>query len=187
VFTAPLEVLPAGVDFKSLPDPALAAKISYDAEERLLQFTGILSAAEKTQLDALSADADYLSAVNSLFTQPGLAAPPDERIWLTDADLILPLLDNLAANLATAIKKALTYLSRTRSQNAVIEQSSAQLALTEAVTGFLFTEYALLPATVMVQFTGPFVGTTGVIEYGAPGMKQNFDAWFWANRAATLL
>ncbi|HSD47159.1 MAG TPA: neuraminidase-like domain-containing protein, partial [Pyrinomonadaceae bacterium] len=189
VFTAPLEVLPAGVDFKSLPDPALAAKISYDAEERLLQFTGILTAAEKTQLDALSADAGYLAAVNSLFTQPGALLPPDERIWLTDADLSLPLIDNLAKNLTTAITKALTYLSRTRSRNTVIEQSAAQLGLTEAVTRFLFTEYDILPAstTVMDEFTGPFVATNGVIEYSAPGMKQPFDAWFWANRSATLL
>jgi hypothetical protein len=185
VFTAPLEALPAAVDFKSLPDPALASKISYDAEERLLRFAGILSEQEKAQLDALSADPNYLNAVNSLFTQPGLILPPDERIWIMDADLVLPLSDSVAANLATVITKALTYLSRTRSESAVVEQSSAQLALTEAVTRFLLTEYALLPDTVMVHLTGPFVATSGVIDYAT--LKPTFDAWFWMNRAATLL
>ncbi len=194
VFTAPLNVLPAAVDFKSLPAPALASKISYDAEERLLRFTGILSREERLLLDALSANVDYRNAVNSLFTQPGLVAPPDERIWLMDADLLFPLRDelvpandNLAQNLATTINKALTYLSRTRSHNAVIAQGSAQLGLTEAVTHFLLTEYALLPDTVMAHLTGSFVATSGVIDYAAPGMKPTFDVWYWANRAATLL
>lgn len=192
IFTAPLNVLPAAVDFNSLPDAALAAKISYDAEERQLQFNGILSQIERAMLDALSADVDYRSAVNSLFTQPGLVAPPDERIWLMDADLQFPLRDenvpandNLARNLVTTINKALTYLSRTRSQNAVIEQSSAQLGLTEAVTSFLLTEYALLPDTVMAHLTGPFVATASVIDYAT--LKQTFDAWYWMNRTATLL
>ena len=191
IFTAPLENLPAAVDFKSLPDPALAAKITYDAEERLLQFTGILIAEEKTLLDALSADVEYLGAVNSLFTQPGLLVPPDPRIWLMDADLQFPLhaeppaTDNLATNLANAITKALTYLSHTRSESAVIEQSSAQLGLTEAVTRLLLTEYAVLPDTLLAHLTGPFVATSGVIDYVT--LKQTFDAWFWANRVATLL
>ena len=192
IFTAPLAVLPAAVDFKSLPDAALAAKISYDAEERLLRFAGILSDTEKTALDALSADLDYLNAVNSLFTQPALIAPPDVRIWLLDADLQFPLRDlnvpandNLAANLATAITKALAYLSATRLENAVIVQSSAQFGLTEDVTRFLVTRYALLPDTVMVHLTGPFTATSGVIDYVT--LKTTFDAWFWVNRVASLL
>ncbi|HEX5835251.1 MAG TPA: neuraminidase-like domain-containing protein [Pyrinomonadaceae bacterium] len=191
VFTAPLDVLPAAVDFRSLPDPALAAKISYDPEQRLLQFNGILSQAEKALLDALSADVPYRGAVNSLFNQPGLAAPP-ERIWLMDADLLFPLRDpddpandNLAKNLATAINKALAYLLRTRSQNAVLVQTSAQLGLTEAVTGFLLTEYGVLPATVMDHLTGPFVATSSVIDYAT--LKPTFDGWFWMNRVASLL
>ena len=57
VFTAPLANLPAAVDFKALADAALALKISYDAEQRLLRFAGILSNEEKAALDALSADA----------------------------------------------------------------------------------------------------------------------------------
>lgn len=185
IFTAPLETLPPAVDFNSLPDAALASKISYDAEERLLQFNGIMSAEERAMIDALSADAGYLNAVNSLFTQPGLIVPPDERIWLMEADLAFPLSDNLAQNLATAIIKALTYLARTRTQNAVVEQSSAQLGLTEAVTRFLLTEYAVLPDTVMAHLTGPFVATAGVIDYLT--LKQTFDAWFWTNRVALLL
>jgi len=192
IFTVPLNVLPAAVDFRSLTDAALAAKISYDAEERLLQFNGILSQSEKALLDALSADVEYRAAVNSLLTQPGLVAPTDERVWLMDADLLFPLRDlnvpandNLATNLATAINKALAYLLRTRSRSTVLEQTSAQLGLTEAVADFLLTEYARLPATVMDHLTGPFVATFSVIDYAT--LKQTFDAWYWMNRAASLL
>ncbi|HWJ24175.1 MAG TPA: hypothetical protein VNS52_17595, partial [Gemmatimonadaceae bacterium] len=69
VFTAPLAELPATVDLAAL-DPALAQKVSYDAEARALRLVGILSADEKSALDALSSDAAYRAAVDSLFTQP---------------------------------------------------------------------------------------------------------------------
>ena len=54
---------------------------------------GILSADEKSALDALSADADYRNAVNSLFTQPTLGVFGADKLWLLDADLTLPLRD----------------------------------------------------------------------------------------------
>src|SRR4029079_16166521 len=54
IFTAPLAALPAAVDFAALAAPALAQKISYDAEARDLEVIGILSAADKASLDALS-------------------------------------------------------------------------------------------------------------------------------------
>src|SRR5205085_9695175 len=106
--------------FRALPDAALAQKISYDAEQRLLRFAGILSNEQKAALYALSADAAYRNALDSLASQPWQIAPPDHRIWLLDTDLQFPLRDqdmpandNLAQNLATAAAKALAYLSRT--------------------------------------------------------------------------
>src|SRR2546421_747324 len=42
-FTAPLEILPSIVDFKAQLSADLAAKISYDAEQRLLLFSGIMT------------------------------------------------------------------------------------------------------------------------------------------------
>lgn len=150
VFTAPLAALPAAVDFKNLSDAALAQKISYDAEQRLLRLAGILSNEEKAALDALSADPDYRDAVNSFATQPGLVVPPDARIWLLDNDLQFPLRDlnvpandHLAGNLATAATKALAYLSKTLSENTVVRQSAALLGLTEALTRLMLTQYAL--------------------------------------------
>jgi len=191
VFTASLPHLPAAVDFKALPDPALALKISYDAEERTLRVVGILSADEKTELDALSADLDYRSAVNSLFTQPTVGVFPPEKIWLQDADLQFPLQDlthpandKLKDNLATAVKKGLAYLSRTVSEGLVVQRASAQSGLTEGLTRRLLTEYPILPETLLAVLTGAFAATIGVVDYAT--LKTTFDGWFWANRIAAL-
>ena len=186
VFTAYLGNLPAEVDFKVLP-AALARKISYDAEQRLLRFAGIMSREEKAAIEALSADQGYRNAVESLADQPGTITPPDERIWLQDVHLQFPLNDHLPQNLAKAIEKALAYLSKTLSENRVVQQSSAQLGLTEALTRYLLTRYAVLPGaeTLMTHFTDDFASTAGVVDYAT--MKTTFDGWFWANRVAIIL
>jgi Tc toxin complex TcA C-terminal TcB-binding domain/Neuraminidase-like domain/Salmonella virulence plasmid 28.1kDa A protein len=192
VFEASLDPLPATIDFKALPDNALALKISYDVERRVLRFAGIMSNAEQTQLNALSADPSYRNAVNSLATQPKLIAPPDDRIWLLDTnlqfplrDLAVPANDRLAVNLATAITKALSYLAKTSSEVTVIQQSSAQLGLTEGLTRYLFTQYTLLPNTVLAHLTSTFTATTGAIDYAT--QKVTFDPWYWVSRVATIL
>ena len=192
IFTAPLANLPEAVDFNSLVDPALVLKISYDSEQRLLRFAGIMSSEEQTALNNLSADAGYRNAVNSLATQPELVTPPDARIWLLDADLQFPLRDlevpandHLPENLATAINKALAYLSKTLSEGAVVQQSSAQLGLTEALTRHLLTHYTLLPETLMTHLTDTFANTTGVIDYAT--LKSTFDGWYWLSRVVTIL
>lgn len=191
VFTAPLANLPAAVDFKALPDAALAMKISYDTEQRLLCFTGIMLKEEKADIDSLSADTDYLNAVANLFDHPRTIAPPDERIWLLDADLQFPLRDldtpgndYLAENLVTATTKALVYLLKTLSENTVVQQCSAQLGLTEALTRLLLTHYPVLPGTLMTHLTGTFASTTGVVDYVT--LKTTFDGWYWASRAAAI-
>lgn len=192
VFTAPLEALPPAVDFKAQLPVDLAAKITYDVEQRLLRFAGIMSNAERAALNALvpnvlPSEVAYHIAVNSLASQPQAIVPPDDRIWLTDndLDLTLPTNNTLAKRLANAARKALDYLSKTLAANAVVQQSSAQLGLTEALTSRLLTHYALLPDPLLTHLTGAFVATPGVVDYAT--LKTTFDGWFWANRAAAIL
>jgi hypothetical protein len=198
VFNTALAHLPAAIDFKAQLTPDLAAKISYDDEERLLVFNGIMSASDQAALDALvpnvlPEEIAYHSAVNALFQQPQNILPPDPRIWLTDADLdsTIPANDTLAKRLATASLTALAYLSRTLSDSEVVEQVSTQLGLTEAMARQLLTHYEVLPippappnTTLLAYFTGAFKATIGAIDYLT--LKEAFDGWFWASRVATL-
>ena len=191
VFTAPLATLPAAVDFTALPDPALAARVSYDPNERALQVVGPLTEDEKSALDNLSADAQYRNAVATLFTEPTVGVFPPKSIWLLDADLQFPLRDladptndNLNANLAIAVKKALAYLAKTSAESLVVQRASSQLGLVEGLTRRLLTEYNLLPETLLAHFTGTFATTLGVVDYAT--LKPTFDGWYWANRVAAL-
>jgi len=194
VFTAPLDQLPGEVDFRALPDPALAQKISYDPEERALRLVGVLTEDAKNALDALSANPDYRDAVHSLFTQPTSGVFPPDELWLQDADLLFPLrdLDNpandhLNANMATAVKKALAYLAKTLSEGLVVRQAGAALGLTEGLTRRLLTEYAILPEPLLSHLTGPFAATIGAVDYYSDSpFKPTFDGWFWASRVAAL-
>jgi hypothetical protein len=64
VLTADLGTLPGGVVF---PD-SLAAQISYDSVNRKLQLVGYMSATDQGNLNLLSGDGPYLTAVGQLFT-----------------------------------------------------------------------------------------------------------------------
>jgi hypothetical protein len=199
VFTAPLEDLPLFIDFKSQLPSELAAKISYDVEQRLLRFAGIMRETEQLALKVLapSTELAYRNAVDSLATQPQHIARPDERIWLMDDDLDLtPSANNtLATRLANTVRKALDYLSTTLTAHTVIQQSSAQLGLTEALTRCLLEDFPVMPpilstrqkVSLLAHFTRVFALTTSVVDYLSPAMKLTFDGWFWANRAAKIL
>ena len=63
---ASLDVLPDGVEF----EPPLSDRLHFDPAARQLQFLGALTTDERDTLHALSADAAYTAAVNSLFDQP---------------------------------------------------------------------------------------------------------------------
>jgi len=198
IFTSALPHLPAAIDLKTQLTPELAAKIEYDAEKRLLRFKGIMRQSEQTELTALAPNVlpeeiAYHNAINDLFAQPQAVVPPDERIWLTDTELdsSIPANDTLAKRLASAIFKALDYLSRTLVAKEIVQESSAILGLTEAVTDQLFRHYEILPvppappnSSLLAYFAGDFTTTSGALDYASA--KIAFDAWFWANRVATI-
>lgn len=191
IFDAALTNLPTAVDFGALGDPALTSRITYDAGERALRAIGILSSADKAALDALSADADYRAAVDSLFAQPRTGVFPPERLWLDDATLQFPLrdledstTDHLKDNLAAAIQIALPHLAKTLSEDLVILRASEQLKLGEDLTRSLLTEFALLPETLLNHLDGPFAVGSGVVD--ATTQPTTFAAWHWAHRSAIL-
>jgi len=177
-FSAVLSKLPATIDFTAQLPQELATKITYDSEQRLLRFTGIMRDTEQTALLALSDDSAYVTAINSLANQPQTITLPDERIWLTDADLdsTQPANDTEVKRLTNAVVKALDYLSKTLSENAIVQHSSTQLGLTEAVTLRLLTQYSILPDSLLTHLSGNFALDTITL-----------NGWYWASRVATLL
>lgn len=190
VFTAPLARLPAGVDFGTLADAALAQRVSYDAGERVLRVTGTLTEAERAALRALSNDAAYRTAVDSLFTQPA-DPPPADRAWVDEAALQFPLHDpadpaagHLAGNLATAITRALPYLARTRIEALVVQRAAAELGLAEPLARRLLERYARLPDTLLAHLAVTFAAGTGVVDRAS--LPDTFDGWYWALRVAAL-
>jgi len=200
VFTALLARQPSAVDFKTQLPADLAAKIAYDAEQRLLGFTGIMSNTERTQILSLSVDADYATAVNSLADQPKTIAATDNRIWLTENDLDITKPENktYSQRLAYAAQKALKYLWATSTENVVVRQCNAQLGLTEALTRRLLTSYAVVPILLLrpppitPTPTPPFpIQTKQTLMAHLRGDfvldATSFDSWFWANRVAALL
>jgi len=198
IFIVPLDELPPAVDFKLQLPVDLAMKISYDAEQHFLRFAGIMSSDEQSKLDSLvgnvlPSEVAYHNAVDSLATQQLSIAPPDERIWLTnnDLDATQPANDTLAKRLANAAQKALVYLSKTLVANMVVQQCSAQLGLTAALTRRLLADYAvqLQPApapkeSLLKYLTDIFAVTSSVVDYAA--QKTTFDGWYWANRVAAI-
>jgi Tc toxin complex TcA C-terminal TcB-binding domain/Neuraminidase-like domain/Salmonella virulence plasmid 28.1kDa A protein len=196
-FSVPLAELPPAIDFKAQLPAELSAKISYDAEQRLLRFAGIMSTNDSTALESLvlnvlPSEIAYHNAVHSLFSQPHAIVPAAERVWLTDSDLdpTQPSNDTLAKRLANAAVMALNYLSKTLAVNAVIQQSRAQLKLTEAMTRLLLTRYAIVPntphpnKTLLEYLTEDFADTTVAVDYSQ--LPDAFNRWFWATRVAAI-
>ena len=198
-FTASLKSLPAAVDFKGQLPTDVADKITYDTEQRLLRFAGIMSIAEQASLNALVPNATpleiaYHVAINNLASQPQTIVAPNARIWMSDVDLdaTQPVNDTLAKRLAKAAQKALLYLAKTVAENAVVRQCSAQLDLTETLSRYLLTHYSLPFApgpttTLLSHLTGAFAATSGVITYTDSVFKRTFNGWFWANRTAAIV
>ncbi|MGD2070369.1 MAG: hypothetical protein PVI57_16965, partial [Gemmatimonadota bacterium] len=191
IFTAPLEELPAEVDFGALADPALRSRITYEAETRRLRVVSILTPVEREALRALSNDTGYRTAVDTLFDRPRTGTFAAEEIWLEDVDLQLPLRDlddpsqdHLKENLAKAILKALPYLSRILSEDLVVVRASTELGLAEGLTHRLLTEYPMLPETLLAHLTGGFVTSSGALDESSA--KTTFEGWYWAHRTARV-
>jgi peptidoglycan hydrolase-like protein with peptidoglycan-binding domain len=142
VFKASLRRLPAEVDFKNQLTPELSAKITFDAEQQLLIFNGVMQPLEHDALSALSSE--LIEAVDSLFNQPQNGNFPDDQLWLKASDLLTPDDDeNVAKNLATACQKLLAYMQRTSGESTVVQLFSDQLGLTRATVTELIVNFQL--------------------------------------------
>ncbi|HXO37266.1 MAG TPA: hypothetical protein VN872_01440, partial [Candidatus Acidoferrum sp.] len=190
-FTASLPTLPAGVQFGTLPSKDLAAKIQYNPDRQELSFFGIMSTDDQDALNALSAVPAYRAAVLSLFNQPRGAAFSPSELWLTLAMLLLPLDQNLAANLLTAEQGLARYVGHKQSTDQVIQQLSAALGLTQAITEYFMTNFTIFPApppnhTLLPDFLDPnFINASSAITSTA--FPELYQGYYWLHRTALVL
>ncbi|GAA0193468.1 hypothetical protein GCM10009122_56400 [Fulvivirga kasyanovii] len=185
-FSASLANLPQSINFKSQVSQGLASKIIYNAPEQRLEFNGIMSKAEKAELDALSADVDYLNAVNSLYTQPIVGAFDASELWIAPADLDYTVPGFYEAHLALAINKLLGYFNQKGIESAIIEQLSSQLGIAQNITKKLVNDYQLIGTeTIFEHFKDTFAASLGVVDYA--GFKDTFDTFYWLHRVSLFI
>jgi hypothetical protein len=156
VFTAPLAALPADVSFLSLP-AALRQLIQYDSNRQILQFTGIMTADQETQLKNLDASNDplYLAAITTLQNAPSIPSNIDpDDIFLIGTDIIA-LFDIVApatapipdtARLTYILQKLCTYLRNTSAENLVKQKYVAELQISASVADQLITQFQASPS-----------------------------------------
>lgn len=171
-----LRRLPEDVQFQTQLSPELAGRISYDAERGQLVLFGQMSVTERTVLNGLSTDADYLAAVLALFNLAA-AAPPAALAWVADAD-----------DLTTAAAKLVAWVATAQARQAVIGQFGAALRQTPAVMEQLL-DYALFGApkhALLEDFLAPaFTGSTAALTETA--FAEQFRGYRWLHRAALVL
>src|SRR5213075_229333 len=138
-----------------------------------LGFFGIMSVDDQDALNALSPDANYQAAIQSLFNQPRMGVFAPSQLWLTLAALAQPLENNLAGNLRTAEASLAAYVAKKLSNDQVIQQLGTALGLTQAVTENLLPTFAVLPTiapkhAILQNFLDPaFVNASSAITSDA--------------------
>lgn len=185
-FSAPLPSLPQAIDFRTQLPQELASKISYDASEQRLQFTGSMSKSEKEALDVLSADADYLNAINSLYTQPTLGVFDANELWIAPADLDYTVPGFYNAHLALSINKLLDYLKEKNTESTIVQQLSNQLGTAQNIIIKLIRDYQIIGTETLFEHFKNTLGTsTGVVDYATE--KDTFDTYYWLHRVSLFI
>ncbi|MEW7277469.1 neuraminidase-like domain-containing protein [Aquimarina sp. 2201CG1-2-11] len=185
-FEAPLSNLPDAIDFKNQLPEETVSKISFNVQEKRIEFLGIMTKVEKDALDVLSTDADYLNAINSIYTQPVSGVFDASKLWIASTDLDYSVANFFEIHLALAIQRLLGYLVEKDSEATIVSQLSAALTLTESVVEKLIKEYQIIGAeTIFTHFKDTFGSSSGVVDYATS--KDTFDTYHWLSRVGMLI
>ena len=208
-FVASLDALPAAISFSAQTPGELAGRIKFDTERRELVFLGAMTRKERDALLALPPssgpppppDPKYVAAIQSLFNAPRTANPE----WLASTDLLYPLAPhpdadpalastqaasgNLAKNLMTAEARLLDFLKGELSEEAVIQQLSAAVRLTPAVTDVLVRSYARFgtPARSVMESALDTAFVTSSAEITSGAFPDQSAAFSWLHRGGVML
>ncbi len=185
-FEAPLSNLPSTIDFKNQLAEEIASKIVFNVQEKRIEFSGIMTKAEKAALDILSTDVDYLNAINSIYTQPINGVFDAAKLWIAPADLDYSVANFFEIHLATGIQKLLNFLLEKDSEITIVSQLSVALDLTESVVEKLIKAYQIIGAeSIFIHIKDTFGATTGVVDYTTS--KDTFDTYHWLSRVGMFI
>jgi|GEM_PF-402301 len=183
------------IDFakEELPD-GTADKIFFNAEEKQLEFNGIMSIQEKEALDALpSADAAYLAAINNIYLQQSAGGFSSGELWINPDDLNITPDNFYVENLALAINgkapnsnSLLNYFKEAETGSMIIDQLSSQLAIAQNMTKKLVNDYQIIGTeTIFEHFKNTFGVSLGVVNFA--WFKDTFDTFYWLNRISLFI
>lgn len=186
IFSVPLAYLPLSIDFGTQLSPELAAKIQFNSIEAQLEFKGILSSIEKAELDALSLDENYLSAVDNLYTQPQVGLFDSSELWITPADLDFTIESFYPIHLAAAINKLLIYIKEKEAKNNIIQSISEQFGVAQNMIKRLIYHYKIIgPETIIEHLKDTFGSSSGVVNYA--NFKNSIDTYYWLHRVSFFI
>lgn len=200
VFSVALAALPDEITFAAQLPKELSAKIFFDGEERLLQFTGEMTSAEKTALEDLSLNPTdpvniaYLAALDSLFNLPAFAIFEAVDLWIEPLD-VFALFDNpttlsLADKLKSVTAMVFDYLRPVLSEAAAVQQFSENLGVSPAIAKKLLTTQALFlsspPHALLEDFTSDsFVNSTDSLTSAVHA--DRYAGYYWLHRVAMII
>ncbi|QCK15290.1 neuraminidase-like domain-containing protein [Mangrovivirga cuniculi] len=185
-FTTDLVNLPQSIDFNSQLPQELANKITYNVSEQQLEFRGIMSKVEKEDLDSLSADADYIDAVNNLYVQPITGTFESNELWIAPTEIDFTISDFYEIHLDLAINKLLDYLMQKETESITIVQLSDHLAIDQNLTKKLINDFNIIGTeTIFEHFKDTFAASLGVVDYS--GFKETFDTYYWLHRVSLFV
>jgi hypothetical protein len=207
VFSVPLAALPDEIDFAAQLPKELGARILFDHEQKLLQFTGNMTSAEFAALKSLSLSSaapvniGYVAALNDLNALSNSPASLDDpNLWLKTSD-IDELFDNptipvggpdnhVAENLKSVTAKIYNYFKPLRSEAVAVQHFSESLGLSSAIVRTLLKTYKLFGAPtahpLFEDFTGDaFVASTKPLT--AKVHAKRHVGYYWLHRVALVL
>lgn len=205
VFSTPLDALPFEVDFAGLPQD-LSARIFFDAEHKLLQFTGEMTAAEEALLvDLLIQPSDpinfhYRNAISQLHTLSTTTVFADKDLWITAADIValfdnptIPLSgpdDHVAVRLKSVTAQVYDYFRPIVLGAFAVQRFSEELGVSPAIAKNLLTTSKLFGTPVAHPLIEDFTSDSFVNsnDFLISAVHANrYTGYYWLHRLTLVI
>lgn len=188
-FSAALDALPGGT---VVPEP-LARRVYFDAAARQLRADGVLTDADKAALDALSADAAYRAAVQTLHDAPATFAPEPGNVFYAagGAGELFDVAQTPAQRFEKVAGRVLAHLREQGCQRAVCERTANALGTgvrdaQQLLTGVVHADGSTTAWALSDLVSEPFATSNPGIPLTAAAFPAQFRTWTRIVKSAHL-